>query len=132
MTIRVRNSAVVALTASGDWSTTPTHGVLWANGVAVDSGPLTQVIVRPRQNDAITFPVGSMVFNNTIEDMNEAGVKEVFDAAVAAGSITWKVSLHNGDPGANYTANELTAVEAPGYTPGNTGRLTITPQVQTV
>ena len=132
MTIRVSNSVAATVNAGADWMTTPTHGVLWANGVAIDSAAFSTTIEQPEMGDAVTFAVGTLQFDNVIASMNEPGVKEVFDAAVEAGTITWKVSLHDGAPGSGYTNNELQAGEANGYVPGNAGRITLTVQVTTV
>ena len=132
MPIRVDNSAIASVVASGDWTKTPTHGALWANGIAVDRGAFAAAIEQPENGDTFRLPVGTLRFDNAITNMNELGVKEIFDAAVEAGTITWKVSLHDQDPGATYTAGELTAVEAPGYVPGAAGRVSVTVRVSTV
>ncbi len=126
MALRIENDTIASVNASADWTVTPTYGVLWANGVPIDSNTFEAAVERPEDGDAFQFPVGGMRFDNAITSMNEAGTKEIFDAAVEAGTINWRVSLHDGDPGADYTANEITAAEAPGYVPGASGRMPVT------
>ena len=132
MTIRIRTSAQASLTVTADWTETPTHVALWANGIAIDSAAVSAAVELPENGDTLTIPSQTFTFDLTVTNANQAGVKEIVDAGVEAGTITWKVSLHDGLPGNAYTANELTAAEAPGYTPGNGGRVEIDVEVTTV
>ena len=117
MTISISNTAVALVTPSSDWSSTPTHCVLWVGATALDQAALAWTGgvpgAAPGNGQGITFAAGDLVFTLTNTDYNEAGLLAILQAG--ADEVVFTLSLHDGAPGANYSSNEIAAASNPGY-----------------
>ena len=125
MTIRVRNSATVDFSATGDWTTTaPQYYVgLWVDDAGGTdrylgaTGLMTGVTENIENLDTLRFAANTIVHNFTAaasDRIGEAGLKALFDAGVAASNVTFKYSLHDANPGST-GAGELDSTNEPGY-----------------
>ena len=123
MTIQVRNAAAATFAAnvSSNWGDTPTRGVLWVrktnsgNFVAIDEAAISPALSgAPTSGDTVRVAARGMTFTLTGTNLNEAGLKEFMEAAIA-GDLEAQISLHDGAPGSSYTGNEIASGSNAGY-----------------
>ena len=117
MTIRIRASAAVSLTTTGDWQDTPTHGVLRIGTHVLDTAAINPALAeRPENGDVLRIVDEGAPFDLTLTGAGEAAL----NAIIAAGldEVTATISLHSRAPGAIGSisnATELTSARNPGY-----------------
>ena len=114
MAIRLRASAAVTLAVSGNWADTPTYGVMWIGSVMLDSAAISPALTEtPENGDTLRIVAQGAPFDLTVTGASEVAL----NAIIAAGldEITCTVSLHDGAPGSNGTANEIAVGNNAGY-----------------
>ena len=116
MTITIKNTAEARITPTATWTSTPTHCVLWVGAIALDQAALAWAAAPgapPNSGQAIVFAAAGLTFTLTSTDFNEAGLLAILQAG--ADEVVFKLSLHSGDPGNAYTANEIVVANNAGY-----------------
>lgn len=114
MTIRLRASAAAMITASGDWADTPTHGVIRIGTHYLDQATITPALGEtPENGDVLRIVDEGAPFDLTVTGAGEAAINAILAAGLD--EITATVSLHDGSPGTDGSANEIAAGTNPGY-----------------
>ena len=117
MTVRLTTTAKAVWRATVDWAGAPTHLGVWLGQhfLGADDFAAPDVL---GEGDTYTIDAG-MRYDWTVTP--DGAVTGSADAALAAlmdagaGGVTMSLSLHDGDPGSNGSANELVAADNNGY-----------------
>ena len=118
MTIRIRNTNALSLSATADWASLPTHVVLRVGGVGLDSVAIDWTndpdpSSPPVNGQSIDFAARTLVFTLTNSNYNEAALLPILQAG--NDEVAYTASLHSGDPGAGFNANEIAVATNRGY-----------------
>ena len=114
MTIRIRTSAAVTLTATGDWAATPTHAVLWIGATLLDSAEINPALAQaPADEDSLTIVDEGAPFDLVLTGASESALNAIISAGLD--EIDATLSLHTGAPGADGDQNEVAVADNPGY-----------------
>lgn len=120
MAIRIRAAAAASITTTGDWTDTPTYGVIRIGTHVLDSAQISPALTEtPEDGDVLRIVDEGAPFDLTLTGAGEAALNAIISAALAISpvpaTIAATVSLHDGDPGTNGDDNEIDAANNPGY-----------------
>lgn len=133
MTVRLRTTSAATFSATADWTDRPTYSTAWIREGGVDYFFGSDDFSAPEvleNRDSYSIPVGTTYdLTFTPDDASAGQADQAMARLMNAGSdeVILRLSLHDGDPGENGTANEIDPTTNLGY-----GRTTATFEVAAV